>query len=107
MDKEKILAMSRVENEKKDPFELEVANEANSLASTFMAAVTIVLFFTNVFARGNYDYGIWSILGIWLATKYGYTGLRMKKKKQVIRGIVWGILFLTSFTVGMIKLIRG
>ena len=107
MDKNKILEMSRKENEKKDPFELEVAGKANNYAGLGMAIVVFILYVTNILARGEQDYGIWSIMAISMAVRYLYTGKKKKKKDQLGLGVVWGIIFAISFTVGMIKIIRG
>ena len=70
MDKNKILEMSRKENEKNDPFELEVAGKANYYAGLGMAIVVFILYVTNILARGEQDYGIWSIMAISMAVRY-------------------------------------
>ena len=107
MDKEKILAMSREENEKNDPFELDVANKANHFAGLGMAIVVFILYVANIFVKGEQDYGIWSIVAVSAAVKYVYTGKKLEKKDHLTLGILWSIIFVTSFTVGMMKLIRG
>ena len=107
MDKNKILEMSRKENEKNDPFELEVAGKANNCAGLGMAIVVFILYVTIILARGEQDYGIWSIMAISMAVRYLYTGIKLKKKDQLGLGVLWGIIFAISFTVGMIKIIRG
>ena len=107
MNKDEILAMSRKDNENKDPYELDIANKANHFAGMGMAIVVFILYVANLIVKGEQNYGIWSIMAVSMAVRYVYTGKKLEKKDHLTLGVLWSIIFVTSFTVGMIKLIRG
>lgn len=107
MDKEKILAMSRKENENKDPFELEVNNKAISIAHISTAIILFIIYVTGIMVNGKRDYLIWSIMAVNMAAQFMYRGIKLKKKDSLVLGAVWAVIFLISFTVGMIKLVKG
>ncbi len=106
MNKEDILAMSRKDNDKKDPYEMEIASKGNHIASAGMAIVVFILYVSNIFFKGEQDYGLWSIMAISMAVRYLYTGIRLKKRDQVILGVCWCVIFVLSFFVGMYKIIK-
>ena len=107
MDKEKILAMSRQENEKKDPYEMKIYNKAGRNASAAMAAVVFILYVAGIFINGRQDYGIWSIMAVCSAVRYLYTGVKLKKKDHLTLGVVWSLIFAVSFTVGIAFMVKG
>ena len=107
MDKNKILEMSRMENENKDPYETEIVRKAMNSGHLSMVIVVFVIYISGIIVNGEQDYLVWSIMAVSLASQNLYRGIKLKKKDVLICGVVWSIIFVTSFTVGMIKLIRG
>ena len=106
MNKEEILAMSRKENDKKDPFELEVNNKAVRMAHIATAIVVFIIYVTGIMVNDKQDYLIWSIMAVSMGTQFLYRGIKLKKKDSLGLGALWAVIFLISFTVGMIKLVK-
>ena len=107
MDKEKILELSRKENENRDPYELEVQNRAGNIAGLCMTLVMLILFVSKFIFRGEYDFGIFSLTAVMTAARYVCYGVKFKRKDQLICGIVWCVIFAGSFLAAMYKIIRG
>ena len=106
MNKEEILAMSRKENDKKDPFELEVNNKAVRMAHIATAIVVFIIYVTGIMVNDKQDYLIWSIMAVSMGTQFLYRGIKLKKKDTLMLGALWAVIFLISFIVGMIKLVK-
>ncbi|WP_024857831.1 DUF6442 family protein [Ruminococcus albus] len=106
MDKERVLAMSRKENEYKDPYTMEIENKANLLAGDAMLTIVSIIFIVSLLVNGEPDYLMWSIVFVSNAFKLVYSGIKLKDKKQLRLGIGYTCLFLMSFIYGIIKLIR-
>ena len=105
MNKEDILAMSRKENENKDPYGLEVASRAGHYGGLAMAVVVFILYISSFIFRGELDWGIWSIMAAASAVRYLYSGIKLRQKYVVILGAAWCVIFAGTFFVGMYKIV--
>ena len=107
MNKEEILAMSRKENDKKDPFEMEINRKAMRFSHMATAILVFIIYVAGLIINGEQDYLVWSIMAVSSATQYLYRGIKLKKQDTIVIGAMWTLIFVISFIVGMIKLIRG
>lgn len=99
MDKNRILEMSRRDNEKKDPYELEIKNKALNASRIAMAGVLFVIYSVKMFVKGEKDNEFWSAIAICLAVQFIYMGIKLKDKTKLTIGIVYGVIFAVSLVL--------
>ena len=106
MDKNEILSLSRRENAGKDPYAAKITSDGASKGAIAMAIVAAIIHITEIIVNGSRDYCIWSIMAVYLAVSWIYSGIKLRKHSYTALGIVWGVIFVISFIAGMTKLIK-
>ena len=94
MKKEEILEASRKENEKKDPYVLEVQSKAGGIASAAMLILAFIYLICELHNTGEWNSAIYSIIAIYYTSFWSYRAYKIEKDrgKFAFAGIVWGIL---------------
>lgn len=102
MNKEEILQRSRLENQNKDIVELEVINQASSIAVKIGILVCCFLSVVEVIAKDTINYSCWIIYFSMLATIFGIKYIKLKRKhERILTG-----LFLVCFIIMVIFYVR-
>lgn len=91
MKKEEVLEKARKENKNKDYVLIEAENKGSKIAGLAALILSSVYFTSDIFIRGNTNYGWYSLIAIYIAILYGYRGIKSHKKLDIFLSIVWGI----------------
>ena len=94
MKKEEVLEKSRIENKKRDVYEIEVDNKAGRIASIATILLAFTYFTYEVFTGKGANYALYSILTIYNAVLYGYKSVKIEKCRvlNIISAAIWGLL---------------
>ena len=106
MDKEKILEMSRKENNDRDLYLLEIDSKSERFAGTIAGILCFVLYLTEQIITGNKNRSLWSIFSIYIAVDRIYKGIKLKKKSSLIFGIIWLCIAILSVAKVVITMIN-
>lgn len=101
MDREEILSKSREENQGGDEREQQVEAKAGGLAFRLGAPFCILLAgFVNITTnREQSTMPLWALYEFMWAISCLYAGVRLKSKRRLFVGVVWGLLCIASLTI--------
>ncbi|MBQ8780127.1 MAG: hypothetical protein IJZ72_00430 [Oscillospiraceae bacterium] len=99
MNKEEILAKSRMENKDKDITDLEADKKASNFALIFGAIVSLILFIIQIITGNGVNYSLWAFMGIIPAAINFHKYHSLKQKKNLINGIIWTITSILVLTM--------
>ena len=104
MNKEELLAKSREENKKKDPYQMEMFQKSKRYG--FIAGNIMILFHftTRMYTNGKPDHGLWSIMAIMLGVQWFSYGKKIKDKNIITLGILWLCITAVEFVLSIIQL---
>lgn len=93
MKKEEILEMSKEENQKKDPYVLEMQSKSGNVACIGMLVLAFFYLMYELNTKNSWNSAIYSIITIYESISYGYRGLKIEKnrKANIASSILWGI----------------
>ena len=94
MKREEILEASRIENNKKDYYELEVNLKASRYGSIAIIIFAIVFYFYEKYVGKTYNPAFYSIIALFNCVVYGYRAIKLKEKRilYIIASLLWGLL---------------
>lgn len=107
MKKEEILEKSRKENKDKDYAAIEVENKATKIAALAIVILASIYYISGIVITGNDNKGWYSIIAIFCAILYGYKGIKLHKKFDIVVGIIWLIVSILLIVSYMHSLITG
>ncbi len=107
MDKEDILKASRKENKNKDLAELEVANQAGSVAARVGATICCIISLLSSMIARTMLYSPWTIYFSIMGTQWLVCFIKRKKKSDLVIGIVFLSLAVLAFIEVMKRLLEA
>lgn len=96
MDKEEVLAKSRLENKNRDIYEQEVLKEANDAAVIVMMILAAVFFTAQLFAGGGMNWSIWALVFSANMTTFWVKYIKLRRKHELALALVYTALVLTA-----------
>ncbi|MBQ8780126.1 MAG: hypothetical protein IJZ72_00425 [Oscillospiraceae bacterium] len=99
MNKEEILAKSRMENKDKDIADLEADKKASSFALIFGAIAAGILYCVQLFTGNGVNYSVWTTIVIITSALYWHKYHSLKKKEDLTCGILWTITSIIVLTM--------
>lgn len=102
MNKEEILEKSRMEHKNRDIAELEVINQASSIAVRAGILVCCAISVAEVLVTGEINYACWTMYFSMLAAIFFVKGIKLRRRYEIL---LTG-LFLICFLVMLVCYIR-
>lgn len=102
MEKDEILKASREENKNKDLAELEVVSQAGSVAARVGATVCCLISLLSSLIAKTMLYSPWTIYFSIMGTQWLVRFIKLKKKSDLMIGIVFLFLAVLAF-IGIMK----
>lgn len=96
MDKNLVLAKSRVENKNRDIYELEVLNQAGKIAVIVMSLFAVIFFVTQIFVGGGMNWGLWALVFSADMTLFWVKYIKLRRKHELVMAIAYTILVLVA-----------
>lgn len=96
MDKEEVLAKSRMENKNRDIYEQEVLKEANDAAVIVMMVLAVVFFTAQLFTGGGTNWSIWALVFSANMTTFWVKYIKLRRKHELALALVYTALVLTA-----------
>ena len=106
MKKEEILKKAREENKQKDFACIEAERKGGVIAAISILILSTVYYAAGIFITGKTNYGWYSIIALYCTVVYGYKGIKLKNKLNILTSIIWllvTILTTYSYFENMIK----
>lgn len=93
MKKEEILEMSKKENQKKDPYVLEVQSKAGNIATAGMLILAFIYLIYEMTTTSHWNPAIYSIITLYNSLFWGYNAIKIEKTRKIntFSSIMWGI----------------
>lgn len=92
MNKDEILAKSRVENKNKDVYEQEVLKQASRSAVVVQMAMATLFFVTQIFTGGGVNWGLWALVFSASMTINWVKYIKLHRKYELLIAIAYTIL---------------
>ena len=96
MDKEEILAKSRIENKNRDIYEQEVLKKANDAAVIVMMVLAVIFFTAQLFTGGGMNWGIWALVFSANMTTFWVKYIKLRHRHELALALVYTALVLTA-----------
>ena len=96
MDKEEVLAKSRMENKNRDIYEQEVLKEANDAAVIVMMVLAVVFFTAQLLTGGGMNWSIWALAFSANMTTCWVKYIKLRRKHELALALVYTALVLTA-----------
>lgn len=95
MDKEDILSRSRMENEKNDPYALEVQQKSAVLSGTVTVILATVFFIAQSYLNKGFNFSLYAIIIAYTASDFLSKFFYLKEKKNLALGIFYLLIAIT------------
>ena len=92
MNKEEVLRRSRNTFKESDPYESYLINAGYLIGCLVAIIVSGAIFFLQRLIQGEWNYALYAAFTLILAVKNAYVGIKLRKKKDIIKTIVFGIV---------------
>jgi len=89
MKKEEILEKARKENKQKDFACVEAERKGAMYAAISILLLACIYYCAGIILTGKSNYGWYSIIALYCTVVYGYKGIKMKNKLNIIVSIIW------------------
>lgn len=102
MDREEILAKSRLENRRWDERERRMADEAGTWGVIAMAAAVVSVFLIRMFFKGGNPYDLLAILFVYLAATSAYKWRKGKSGWTLLVTVLYSVIalgWLCAYTI--------
>ncbi len=107
MDKDEILARSRKELKNADLAEQEAVLQSWNVAGRIGAVICCLITAFNGFLYNNGSFSLWTVYFSMLSAKTLYTYKLLRKRSDLLLGLLYVILFAAFLTAHIVKSIGG
>lgn len=107
MNKDDILELSRKENKGQDLFVAEVNENATKVSSNVGILFATVLFIVHYLVKGEYNLALYSVILVISTTTFTCKAVYLKRKKDIVLAILFGIVALAVTAVYLYQIIAG
>ncbi len=105
MNKDEILAKSRKENENQDEMELEVFAKSGQKACAVGGIVCVLIIILQSIFKNSVDFSVWAVYLSMTGTMLLYKYIKLKKKHELIFGLMQLILAVVFLVFYILKLV--
>ena len=92
MDRDEILAKSRVENQNRDIYEQEVLKQANKCAVIVQTILAAIFLIVQIFVGGGVNWGLWALVFSATMTTFWVKYRKLRRKHELLVAIAYTIL---------------
>ena len=107
MKKEDILAMSREENKKKDPFEQEIGRTASRLGVLVASLLATLFFITDTLVNSGFNYGLYAVVFSFGTVSSAVRAIKLRQAKDIVLAIFQVALLVLLSVLHMRQLLAG
>lgn len=91
MDRDEILAQSRLENRRWDERERKMTDEASTWGIIAVAVAVVCVFLIRMFSEGGNPYDLLAILFVYLAAASAYKWNKARSRWTLLAAIIYGV----------------
>lgn len=91
MDRDEILAKSRLENRRWDERERKMADEAGTWGIIAVAVAVVCVFLIRMFSEGGNPYDLFAILFVYLAAASAYKWNKARSRWTLLAAMIYGV----------------
>lgn len=96
MDRDEILAQSRLENRRWDECERRMADEAGTWGIIAVAAAVVCVFLIRMFSEGGNPYDLLAILFVYLAAANAYKWNKTRSRWTLLVTMIYAVIAIGS-----------
>lgn len=85
-----------MKKKEKDIEVFEVEKTGAMLAAAGIAILSCIYFILEIAIKGETHYGWYSIIALYCVMIFGYKGIKLKKKAEIVTAVLWLLVFLIT-----------
>ncbi|MGO3780187.1 MAG: DUF6442 family protein [Enterococcus viikkiensis] len=89
MKKEEILAKSREENQKNDPYQAEIQRRSSSFSGVVVVFLSTILFVVQRVMDNGFNFGLYAVAFAYGATDFLVKYHYLKRRRELILGLIY------------------
>lgn len=107
MKKEEILAKSREENRKNDPYHAEIQQRASSFSGVIVVLLSTVLFAIQMLLDKGFNFGLYAVAFAYGATDFLVRFFYLKRRRDLIFGVIYLVITIVLIVLHIKQLVSG
>lgn len=107
MKKEEILAKSREENRKNDPYLLEIQRRSGSISGVVVVFLSTILFVIQLVMDRGFNFGLYAVAFAYGATDFLVRYFYLRRFRELIFGAVYLVVTIGLIILHIVQLVSG
>ena len=107
MRKEEILAKSREENKKNDPYLVEIQRRSSSFSGLVVVLLSTILFTIQLAMDKGFNFGLYAVAFAYGATDFLVRYFYLRRRREVIFGAIYLVITIVLIILHIAQLVSG
>lgn len=107
MRKEEILAKSREENKKNDPYLVEIQRRSSSFSGVVVVLLSTILFTIQLAMDKGFNFGLYAVAFAYGATDFLVRYFYLRRRREVIFGAIYLVITIVLIILHIAQLVSG
>ena len=107
MRKEEILAKSREENKKNDPYLVEIQRRSSSFSGVVVVLLSTILFTIQLAMDKGFNFGLYAVAFAYGATDFLVRYFYLRRRRELIFGAIYLVITIVLIILHIAQLVSG
>ncbi|MDU5335799.1 DUF6442 family protein [Enterococcus sp.] len=107
MKKEEILAKSRDENRKNDPYQAEIQRRSSSFSGVVVVFLSTILFVIQLVMDRGFNFGLYAVAFAYGATDFLVRYFYLRRRRELLFGVIYLVVTIILIILHIAQLRSG
>lgn len=107
MKKEEILAKSREENRKNDPYQAEIQRRSSSFSGVVVVFLSTILFVIQLVMDRGFNFGLYAVAFAYGATDFLVRYFYLRRRRELLFGVIYLVITVILIILHIAQLRSG
>ncbi|SES62441.1 hypothetical protein SAMN04487821_10112 [Enterococcus malodoratus] len=107
MKKEEILAKSREENRKNDPYQAEIQQRSSSFSGVVVVLLSTILFVIQLVMDKGFNFGLYAVAFAYGTTDFLVRYFYMRRRRELVFGLIYLVITIVLIILHITQLVSG
>lgn len=107
MKKEEILAKSREENRKNDPYQAEIQRRSSSFSGVVVVFLSTILFVIQLGMDRGFNFGLYAVAFAYGATDFLFRYFYLRRRRELLFGVIYLVVTIILIILHIAQLRSG
>lgn len=107
MKKEEILAKSREENRKNDPYQAEIQRRSSSFSGVVVVFLSTILFVIQLVMDRGFNFGLYAVAFAYGATDFLVRYFYLRRRRELLFGVIYLVVTIILIILHIAQLRSG